>query len=80
MDQWAQVIELTHSYNQNAGTITRANLDAVLAERPVLNSAFSKALAVSASPVLRRLEEHSELTLENIADELARACNWNVGR
>jgi hypothetical protein len=68
---WAQIIELTCSYNQNAGTITRASLPAALAEWPVLDSAFSKAPALSASPVLRRLEEHSALTLGNIPDEFS---------
>jgi hypothetical protein len=65
---WAQILDMTRGFNQNAGTITRQTLESALT--PALKQAFPASPRILQSSSLDRLKEHTEYTLERISAEL----------
>lgn len=64
---WAQLIDFVRGYNQNAGSIEKRNLADTLPTG--LRDALLSSPRVYDSPSVRRLAEHTELTLRLVSDE-----------
>lgn len=66
---WTQLIDFVREYNQNAGSIQKRHLGEALP--PGLRDALLASPVVYESPSVRRLSEHTELTLRLVKTEFA---------
>ncbi len=66
---WAELVVWVSGYNENAGTVAKGDLERVLPSS--LSTAILTETGIRSSKSIRKLLEHSELTLEGIKTEVA---------